>query len=256
MPGVSIDVPLLPLLTATLLGQASVAPLPEICFDLPRAQRQNDGATMTAESDPARQNQARQALRHAFKRYPAGFLAQAVTTVYVVRSMADDDGAEYGGTPGDDGHSVLITDGDDEGVDSKWTEDVFHHETAHVLLDHNDRALSKRAWREAAAPEFRYAHARDGSYWAIRDGEDDDTFLPELNEQGLLTAYGASCFDEDWAVYAMNVLDPSPEFSEIVRRYPRVARRAALVESFYEKVVPGWSPSPFGTSSSAEDKNR
>ncbi len=238
-------VPFLPLLAAALLGQASAVSAPEICFDLPRAQRQNDGAVMVAESDPARQAEARVALTKAFARYPQGFLGHTIRTVYVVRSMADDDGAEYGGTTGDDGASVLITDGDDDAVDAKWTEDVFHHETAHVLLDHNGRAFSRRAWREAAAPDFRYAHPHDGGYWAIRDGEDDDTFVPELNAQGLLNAYGASCLDEDWAVYAMNVLDPSPEFSEIVRRYPRVARRAALVEQFYERVVPGWNPSPF-----------
>ena len=244
--------PFLPLLTAALLAsqasaQASTAPLPEICFDLPRAQAQNDGATMTAESDPARQAEARAALLKAFARYPAGFLAKNVRTVYVVRTMAEADGAEYGGTPGDDGASVLITDGDDQSVDAPWTEDVFHHETAHVLLDHNRRAFSKRDWRDAAAPEFRYAHPRDGGYWAIRDEDSDDTFRPELNAQGLLNSYGASCLDEDWAVYAQNVLDPSPEFTDIVRRYPRVAQRAALVEAFYERVVPGWRPSPFGT---------
>ena len=237
--------PLLPFLTAALLGQASAAPLPEISFDLPRAQGQNEGSTMVAETDPDRQARVRTALAHAFARYPAGFLATNVRTVYVVRSMADDDGAEYGGTPGDDGASVLLTDGDESGVDAKWTEDVFHHETAHVLKGRFGKAFSRRDWNDAAAPEFRYAHGRDGAYWAIRDGEDDDAFVPALNAQGLLNAYGASCLDEDWAVYAMNVVDPSPEFADVVRRYPRVARRAALVEAFYERVVPGWTPSPF-----------
>ena len=75
--------PLLSLVAACALAQA--APVPEISFDLPRAQAQNEGSTMTPESDPARQAEDRAALARAFARYPAGFLARTVKTVYVVR---------------------------------------------------------------------------------------------------------------------------------------------------------------------------
>ena len=194
--------PLLPLLTAALLGQATVAPLPEVSFDFDRALADNGGSRMMPENDPARQAEVRSALAKAFARYPEGFLTGVVKTVYVVRDMSDD-GAEYGGTTGDDDHSVLITDGDEdgEGVDAPWTRSVFHHELSHLLMAHNGGQFSRRAWRDATAPDFRYPHRHDGGLWAIREGEDDDTFRPDLNAQGLLNAYGASCFDEDWAVY-------------------------------------------------------
>ncbi len=235
--------PLLPLFAACALAQAD--PLPEISFDLARAQAQNREASIAPENDPARQARVRKALAHAFARYPAGFLAQNVRTVYVVRAMADD-GAGYGGLTGEDGTSVLITDGDDDGVDGDWIETVFHHETAHVLMEDFHREFSRRAWRDATDPGFRYAHPKgDGGMAAILQGEDDATFTPTLNAQGPLNPYGASCFDEDWATYAQNVVDPSPEFRDLVRRYDYVARRAALVEDFYERIVPGWEPSPF-----------
>lgn len=239
---------LFPLLTAALLARATGAFLPEVSFDLPRAQADNDGSTMVPEGDPARQAEVRTALATAFARYPERFLTGVVKTVYVVREMSDE-GTGYGGTTGDDDRSVLITDGDEDGesVDASWTRSVFHHELSHLLMAHKGGQFSRRAWRDATAPDFRYPHRHDGGFRAIRDGEDDDTFRPELNAQGLLNAYGASCFDEDWAVYAQNVVDPTPEFRDLVRRYPLVAKRAALVEGFYERVVPGWTPSPFGT---------
>ena len=238
--------PLLPLLAAALLRQADLAPVPEISFDLRRAQGDNDGSEMVAEEDAARQEAVRRALRQAFARYPKGFLPTTVRTVYVVRAMSED-GAGYGGVTGDDGESVLITDGDEagDGVDEAWTRTVFHHEVAHLLMQNHAHDFSRRAWKDATAPEFRYPHRRDGGMQAIRDGEDDDRFRPDLNAQGLLNAYGASCFDEDWAVYAQNVVEPTPEFVDLVRRYPYVARRAALAETFYERAVPGWTPSPF-----------
>lgn len=204
---------------------------------------------MVPETDPAAQADVCAALAKAFARYPQGFLTGEVRTVYVLRQMSEDDGAGYGGTTGDDEHSVLITDGDEtgDGVDGSWTRSVFHHELAHILMLNHGRDFPRRAWRDATGPDFRYAHRHDGGYWAIRDGEDDDTFRPELNAQGLLNSYGASCFDEDWAVFAQNVVDPSPEFTDLVRRYPLVAKRAALTEAFYERVVPGWTPLPLAT---------
>jgi len=179
------------------------------------------------------------ALKHAFARYPSSFLLREVKTVYIVSSMKTQEGVEYGGTVGDDGSSVIIA---AEDVTPDWIESVFHHETAHLLMEHHGDQFPHANWDRTAAPTFRYDHASDGGYGALKSGDANDLPDPKLNAQGLLNAYGASCFDEDIATYAAGVVGQSEELATLKKSYPRIASRAALVEAWYQKVCPGWKP--------------
>ncbi len=220
------------LLAALVCGSPSG---PEISFDLKRAERVNAGSMMQAEKrDPS---DVILALKRAFAHYPEEFLRREVKTVYIVSTMKSEDGVEYGGTVGDDGKSVILA---VEDVTPDWVESTFHHETAHLLMEHHGNDFPRKKWNQTAAPTFRYDHVSDGGYGALKSGDANDVPDPQLNAQGLLNAYGASCFDEDWATFAAGVIGATTEFTKLTKRYPRIFRRAKVVEEFYERVCPGW----------------
>lgn len=219
------------LLAAFVCGSPSG---PEISFDLKRTEKVNAGSMMRAEkSDPT---EVVLALNRAFARYPSAFLRHEVKTVYIVSSMKSEEGVEYGGTVGDDGKSVILA---VEEVTPDWVESVFHHETAHLLMEHHSGDFSRAKWGRAAAPTFRYDHESDGGYGALKSGNADDLPNAKLNAQGVLNTYGASCFDEDVATFASGVVGQTRDFAALVKSYPRIAERAALLKDWYEKICPG-----------------
>ena len=60
-----------------------------------------------------------------------------------------------------------------------------------------------------------------------------------LNAKGVLSEYGATEFDEDWATYAERVFDPDDGFRTALRAFPRVRRKARLMAAFYRREFPG-----------------
>ncbi len=230
---------MLPVL-ALLLLQAR-RPMSLVTFNVVGAERADPGLTATFEKSASTRTLARVSLARAFARYPASGLFRLLDTVFV----ADDlrwDGTQMGGYSMPGARSIWIAVGQsvDENTD-RWIEDSFHHELGHVIKDQRRELIPEKAWRAANAPGFRYTHEdAGGGFGAVSSGKDTEESLdPTLNAQGLLSHYGATEFEEDWATYAERLLDPDPTFLKALRKYPRVRVKMRLITALYRRVFPG-----------------
>lgn len=188
--------------------------------------------SMVGEDRSDRQLDVQKRLGEALTKYPEGTLK----TVFVVKTLEYRD-APFGGTASADGRSIILAIGDRSGSNTDWIGHALHHEVAHSLMFRMSGAFPRDAWLAQNAPGFKYAH--DSGLAALKSGDTDFHFVPALAEQGVLSAYGSSSFDEDWACYAQYLLTDDPDFWKLVRRYPRVRAKAKLAVEFYRKAVPG-----------------
>ena len=219
---------------------AAVAP-DLVTFNVVGAQRDAKGLTATFERDPHLRRLARAALARAFARYPAGTLPRDLDRVYV----ADDlrwDGTQMGGLSMPGVRAVWLAVG--QSVDkstARWFEASFHHEFAHVLFERREAQIPKSAWRALNSKGFRYRYEDDeGGFSALsKDISTDEALKPSLNAKGVLSDYGATEIDEDWATYAERLMDPEPSFLAAYRRYPRVRQKMRLMAGFYRRAFPG-----------------
>lgn len=214
-----------------------VAALPT--FDLSAAQTAYPTMGVTAEDDPAMQKWVRACLAEAMAKYPPYPLLRRLKGVCVVRLMWWDQ-TYLGGTPSVDNRKLLLSVGT-AGITSAWLEQSFHHELAHILQLTDKKGFPKKAWEAANAPGFEYAFAKDknGGYAALQGRKTGKAFVPALNALGLLSEYGSSTFEEDWACYGESILYDDPGFWALAAKYPRVREKARMAIAYYRRAMPG-----------------
>lgn len=224
--------PLLALLVATKLDRL-------VSFDVAKARKDDATISVVAENDPRLRRVAQAALARAFAKYPRLPLNRHLKAVYVVRSMSCE-GTAMGGTNSPEARSIWIEVGNPSEGEPRWIEDTFHHEFAHVLADTRRHEMPELAWRAANAPGFKYTYGEGGGFTAVSTGQHvgEDLDKP-LNAQGVLSEYGATEFDEDWATYAERIFDPDEGFRMALRASPRVRRKVRLMAAFYRREFPG-----------------
>ncbi len=206
-----------------------------LSFDLAKTRRAfpNEGATPLEAV--AWQAWVRPVVARALARYPAAGLVAHLDHVYVVWLLWYD-GTYIGGT-GDPAHGGRIVIALRPGTTTEtWLERAVHHEFAHTLHDRRGSGFPTKAWRSANAPGFRYGTA---GFDAVKAGKANVALDPALAEQGVLSEYGASSIDEDWATIAESVMVDDPAFWDFVARYPRLRTKARLAVAFYRRTLPG-----------------
>jgi hypothetical protein len=207
-------------------------------FDARRARRASPGIGVTAETSPSVRAMAENQVRRAMARYPARELLKRLNAVYLVRDLWWE-GVHMGGTT--DGQAMYIAVGDVSAWDAEWIQGTFHHELGHLMFDEVRPTLLLANWKTANAPTFRYSYAQDGGFEAVsKDEEIDEELDPKLNVKGVLSAYGATDVDEDWATYAEKAMGNAPEFWKATQKFPRVKTKSKLLLDFYRKAMPGF----------------
>lgn len=226
-----------PLLAIALLAQPRQPVAELVSFDRDSAERVFPGFRIESVDDGKNQSNVAEFLGHTFARYPAESLMRELRSVFVVRRMWWKD-VEFGGThnAGEGGiilsPSVAIT-------DESWTDHTFHHELAHLIMARHGAEFPRAEWTATNAQAYGHAADANGGYAALVNGEVGTSFVPALNDVGLLSTYGSASFDEDWACYGEAILSDDPAFWSLVAKYPRVRAKARMAIDFYRKIFPG-----------------
>ncbi len=210
-------------------------------------ERADPVAEFVPENDPAVRAVCREALENAMVRYPVEDLARELSDVVVVRKLGHEGVAVEGLAYVRDREVALssfpVTAYPDRASGAAFLGRAFHHELAHLLMARHPSLFPTAEWREANAPDFRYA--RNGWDAIVRGATSD--FDPDLNAQGLLHPYAASCIEEDVASMAEELLVPDEgargrALRRALVRSPRLRRKAALLRAFYLRVFPVMRP--------------
>jgi hypothetical protein len=75
----------------------------------------------------------------------------------------------------------------------------------------------------------------------VRAGRANLEWLPSANRLGLLNEYSFASPEEDFNEVAKNLMCGTPGFDRLLKRYPRIARKAKLVVRFYSTIDPEFS---------------
>ena len=199
---------------------------------------------------------ARPAVTRALARYPIVPLLARLDSVWVEWTMSSD-GSFMGGLNDPVRRRVFVALG--PGVPTlPWIERAVHHEFAHILQDRRNSGFPAKAWRAANAPGFRYG---TGGYDAIKAGRSSEAYSDTLAAKGVLSVYGATSIDEDWATIAEAVMVDDSAFWALAARFPRLGEKARLTVAFYRRTFPGIhlrdmdsQASPHGSTSVAEPR--
>jgi hypothetical protein len=169
----------------------------------------------------------------ALEKYPKDVLTKHVKKIYVLDGIHFY-GVRYGGTNSLD--RVYITNrGLDKGYSDRFIERLFHAELSSILLRNLSYYLNKTTWTACNAENFTYGGTGKD---AIKNGKAGEDFDPALNEQGCLTQYATSNFENDVNAFAKNLFRAEPEFWNIVEKYPRVKCKLELIIGFYSQIDP------------------
>jgi hypothetical protein len=169
----------------------------------------------------------------ALEKYPKEVLSKHIKKIYVLDNIFFY-GIKYGGTNSLD--KVYITNrGLASGYSDHFIERLFHAEFSSILLRNVSYYLNKTSWLACNAPDFKYGGT---SQDAIKNKTNGEDFDPILNEQGCLTQYGSSNFENDVNSFAKNLFKADPGFWNIIEKYPRIKCKLDLLLFFYFQIDP------------------
>ena len=193
------------------------------------------GGSVWGHSEPPgpRQTEARDALRQAMRRYPPGMITRHLRFVYTTRRLFQD-GEELLGVyvyipPG----ICLAMGAPAESFNPRELRSTFHHEFAHAIYTQRP-GFPRKEWDAQNERGYEY-----GS-WPQNEARDEFALSDALARAGFVNAYAASDHAEDFAEVAERVMGNDADFWRACRKYPRLAAKARLVETFYRRIHPGF----------------
>lgn len=168
------------------------------------------------------------ALKTAFNKYPNSVLNDALKTVYVTGKLRFNR-QNFLGT--NSNNAIFIGSNDNQEI-----EKTFHHEFSSILLRNKRDVIFEAEWRKLS-PSLRSVNSAS----AIKAGLFSTSFDSVLCQQGYLTPYSLSNFENDFNMYAENIFAGGKEFWIIVDKYPQVQAKVKLITTFYLTVWGGYS---------------
>lgn len=176
-------------------------------------------------------------LGKALKKYPERVIRKYLDAVYFAKTM-ETEGIKASGTCGFFIWSVYLA--DDGKKDDKRAERTFHHEFSTVLLRQTGFLINP--WEEQNPKEFKYLYETIKNRRDIRisgKGTKSDY------EDGFITDYGRTTFENDFNEYAAMIFTAPREFKKIMDQYPRVRNKFKLWLEFYHKIDPVFTEAYF-----------
>lgn len=224
---------------------------PPFTFDASGLKAFDSSLSATAITEPAAQGALGGTLTSLAARYPAGGLAREVRRIVIVRDLAYD-GVGMGALTYDTLGTTFLSVGDSAySYRADQLAVSLHHEVMHTLLVRRAKLFPRAEWKACNARGFRYRHeaaTTNGGLDAMNTGDFSEVPNAALNARGLLHPYAASCIEEDVASMAGELLalplDAKGNARDagvwaIIWRSPRLARKAAILRTFYRRVFPG-----------------
>lgn len=187
-----------------------------------------DGKAMPL--DTAEFERSKAIIIKALNKYPVDVIAKHLTKVYVVNRL-EFYGQSYGGT--NSTSVVYLTNrGIDLGYSDFWIEQAFHSEFSSILLRNYSFLFDKKKWI-SYNKGIEYGHSGTD---ALKQGKASKEFDLELNKRGILALYGTASIEEDFNLFAENLLLSKLGFWEIGKTQKRIWKKANQVIEFYNNI--------------------
>lgn len=169
-------------------------------------------------------------LSQSLKKYPVQVIRKYLDAIYLAKRI-DRDGVSYSGTYGYFFWSVYLV--DDGWKNEDRSERTFHHEFSSLLLKRHSFLLNP--WLKQNPKNFNYLYYDNTNKLDIRirgKGRKSDY------ENGFMTDYGRTSFENDFNEYAAMIFTHPQKFKKIMHQYPRVRGKFLLFLDFYHKIDP------------------
>jgi hypothetical protein len=189
------------------------------------------------------------ALLSALSIYPPEIISSNLNFIVLLEKLTSG-GIEYGGTyviqkPRSTGVYIIVPKHLSGHEITRNIIETFHHEFSSVLLDKQKNLTD--AWLKSNAKAFEYTYKdNQGGYYALKNKHFKGITLFELNEQGILSHYGASSLEEDFNTYAQDILSNPKEFKLKYKKFPIIKKKTQIFLDFYLSLSPEFKKSePF-----------
>lgn len=188
---------------------------------------------------PEDQRQVTESLTREMAAYPPALLNKTLKTVAVVGRLAFND-VDYGGTYRTRPKMIILAVFmNRDGVNVAWLAESFHHELSSFLLKKG--SFPEKKWiAQNASEKYRFT---DSGMSALKSGAYSNSFDPQFNEQGYVSQYGSSDFENDVNTMAGAIMGPrAAEFWQAASKYPRLMEKGKLLLKFYKKLDSDFQP--------------
>jgi len=191
-----------------------------------------------AEPIPASdENRSTRAIRTALAIYPPRFLADNLSTIYVVSHLSEGQ-TTVGGFGNSETKAIYIN---NDGQSAAYTDFVIergvHHELAHLLYANHPRNISFLQWQGLNTAGFHYGA---GSLEWLKDNvkhpSDDLLTNEKFLAQGFVRDYALCDVEEDFASTVEALLSGSPELWQAFDRYEIIKKKVGMAIAFYQSL--------------------
>ena len=173
-------------------------------------------------------------LQRAFDKYPIEVIKKNLNAIYF-SGIIDADGLWYGGTYDPFRRIVYLVDNGTKSDDHAM--DTFHHEFSSLLLKRYSFFVNP--WSDHNSKDFKYFRERYDSWETLEKAVDiTEEGDVEVYEQGFVTVYGQTNFENDFNEYSAMIFTYPQKFKKIMDQYPRVRSKFFVWLAFYQKIDP------------------
>jgi Putative zinc-binding metallo-peptidase len=169
-------------------------------------------------------------LEKALQKYPDRVIRKYLNAIYFCKSI-ESEGIKSSGTYGYFLWTVYLVNNGWKSDD--YSESTFHHEFSSILLKRLGFYLNP--WLEQNPESFKYLYETNKNKADVQitgKGTKADY------EDGFITDYGRTTFENDFNEYAAMIFTNPHEFKKIMNQYPRVRGKFLIWINFYHKIDP------------------
>lgn len=122
-----------------------------------------------------------------------------------------------------------------DGDDVRFATRVLHHEFSSILM--KKYLFPKKAWERCNSGKYRSKNQGLDMLNVVGDGRDEHH---KLLQQGFLTSYGSSDFQNDVNIYAEYIFVESRRLRQHSKKYTSIKCKKKIIEKFYCEINKGF----------------
>jgi hypothetical protein len=174
-----------------------------------------------------------QSIEAALSPYPPGFVARFITLLALAGDVTFWKDTPVGGFFFPKGICLNAGDPADAG---EVTTRLFHHELSSLVR--LGAPFDDARWASFNPAGFKYLD--EAAYRVLLKSHPHEGGDAALNAQGFVRPYGESDLDNDWNTYAEEAFGNAAAFSTLIRPYPRMQGKTAMLIDVYSHLDPAF----------------
>jgi hypothetical protein len=174
------------------------------------------------------------AIEAALSSYPSGFTARFITTLALAGDVIFWKDTPVGGFFFSKGICLNTGNPADAG---EITTRLFHHELSSLVR--LGAPFDDARWMSFTPPGFKYLD--EAAYRNLLKNHPHEVGNAVLNAEGFVRPYGESDLDNDWNTYAEEVFSNGAAFASLIRPYPRMRSKTAMLIDIYSHIDPAFA---------------